>query len=95
MRRVVLKKSIITMIVVACVLLLCSTAMATIAWMKMFTTTYKPKSDGAIKKAKCAVCHVKLNGGNLNSYGLLLKGKKIDAASLKAVESKRCRQRWR
>ena len=59
------------------------------AWAKAFNDLYKPKADSALKKAKCAVCHVKPAGKSaLNSYGKMLAKKKIEAASLKAIESK-------
>lgn len=69
--------------------IICGSAMATVAWMKLFNDTYKPGANSALKKAKCAVCHVRPNGtGGLNSYGKILAKKKINAASLKAIESK-------
>lgn len=66
------------------VLLVVSAAFATGAWFKLFNDTYKPKADSAIAKAKCQLCHTK--GVTLNPYGTNLKGKKIEAASLKAIE---------
>lgn len=75
--------------VIVAVLIFSSAALATVAWMKVFNDTYKPKADSDLKKAKCAVCHKQTNGkGGLNAYGEALKGKKVDAASLKAIESK-------
>lgn len=72
--------------IVLAVLLISSAAFATAQWMKTFNDTYKPKAGTALAKAKCATCHVKPAGGALNPYGNALKGKKINAASLKAVE---------
>jgi mono/diheme cytochrome c family protein len=70
--------------VIAAVLLIAGAAFASAAWSKLFMDTYKPKTGGAIVKAKCQLCHTK--GVALNPYGTSLKGKKIEAASLKAVE---------
>lgn len=72
--------------VVLAVLLICSMALATVAWQKVFKTTYKPKPDSALAKAKCGACHMKATGGDLNPYGKALKGKAVNAASLKSVE---------
>ena len=69
------------------VMLIVSVALATPAWLKLFNETYKPKPDSDLAKAKCMVCHVKASGGERNAYGKLLNGKKIDAASLKAIEN--------
>lgn len=71
-------------VIVIAVLLISSAAMATAQWLKLFTDTYKPKAGTAIAAAKCQVCHTK--GVALNPYGRSLKGKKMVAASLKAVE---------
>jgi len=70
--------------VVVAVLLIATAAFATVTWSKLFNDTYKPKPGSAIVKAKCQLCHTK--GVALNPYGSSLKGKKIEAASLKAVE---------
>lgn len=73
--------------VVAAVLVLASAAFATIAWQKEFDKLYKPKPESELKKAKCAACHVQRNGkGDLNPYGKLLQKKKVEAASMKAIE---------
>lgn len=66
------------------VLLISSAVLATAVWSKLFNDTYKPKPGSAIVKAKCQLCHTK--GVALNPYGMSLKGKKMVAASLKAVE---------
>jgi hypothetical protein len=67
----------------------CSAVFASLKWSKAFKDLYKPDPNSAIAKAKCGVCHVDPKGkGKLNAYGAMLKGKKIDAASLKAIESK-------
>ena len=79
-----MRKTRTIMIVIAAVLIIASAAYASAAWSKLFMDTYKPKANGAIVKAKCQVCHTK--GVALNPYGKSLKGKKIVAASLKAVE---------
>jgi len=80
-----MKNTRIIAIAVAAVLIIASAAYATAAWSKLFVDTYKPKADSALAKAKCQVCHLK-KMPELNPYGASLKGKKIDAASLKAVE---------
>ena len=70
-------------------LFVCGAVFATLAWSKTFNNLYKPKPDSAIKKAKCAVCHIDAKGkGALNPYGKMLKGKKVNAASLRAIEYK-------
>jgi len=67
----------------------CAATFATLSWQKVFNELYKPKADSAIKKAKCALCHLDVKGKEeLNSYGKLLKGKKAEPASLKSIESK-------
>ena len=82
-----MQKTRTIMIVIAAVLIIASAAYATAAWSKLFTDTYKPKkADSAIVKAKCQLCHMKKMSEGLNPYGTALKGKKIVAASLKAVE---------
>lgn len=65
-------------------LLLSSAAFATMPWLKLFSTTYKPKPNSALAKAKCAICHIR-GKSELNAYGTSL-GTKMDVASLKAVE---------
>lgn len=79
-------KKIRTIIAIAVVaaLLLATAAFATAAWSKLFVNTYKPKPNGALVKAKCQLCHTK--GVALNPYGMAMNGKKMEAASLKAVE---------
>lgn len=74
--------------VVLAVAVFAGAAFATAVWFKTFNNTYKPKAGTALAKAKCGICHTSPSGkgGLLNSYGTSLKGKKIDAASLKAVE---------
>lgn len=74
---------------IICVSLAGGAALATGAWQNLFNKHYKPKSGSAIADARCALCHKHKNGsGGLNSYGKLLKKKKIEASSLKAVEGK-------
>lgn len=75
------------LVVVLAVLLVCGAAFATVAWGKAFKDLYKPKTDGVLAQAKCAVCHVNKTGGALNPYGKALKGKTVDAAGLKSVEN--------
>jgi len=75
------------LVVLLAVLLVCGAAFATIAWGKAFKDLYKPKADGALARAKCAVCHVNKTGGDLNPYGKALKGKTAGAAGLKSVEN--------
>lgn len=75
------------MIVFAAVLIIATAAYATAAWSKLFADTYKPKADSAVAKAKCQLCHMKKMSDGLNPYGNALKGKKVEAASLKAVEN--------
>jgi hypothetical protein len=71
------------------VLFVCSAVFASLKWSKAFKDYYKPKPESAIAKAKCAVCHIDAKGKEkLNAYGEMLKDKKVDAASLKAIESK-------
>ena len=81
-----MRKTRTIMIVIAAVLIIASAAYASAAWSKLFMDTYKPKADSAIAKAKCQLCHMKKMSEGLNPYGTALKGKKIVAASLKAVE---------
>lgn len=66
------------------VLMIASAAFATAAWSKIFNDTYKPKAGSAIVKSRCQLCHLKTMGQN--PYGMALKGKKIEAASFKAIE---------
>jgi len=75
------------MIVIAAVLIIATAAYATAAWSKLFADTYKPKADSAVAKAKCQLCHMKKMSDGLNAYGDALKGKKAEAASLKAIEN--------
>jgi hypothetical protein len=71
------------------VVFVCGAVFASLKWSKAFKDLYKPTPDSAIVKAKCAVCHIDPKGkGKLNLYGAMLKGKKVDAKSLKAIESK-------
>lgn len=75
--------------VVVVVALVGGIACATLNWQKTFNDLYKPKSDSAIKKAKCALCHLDSAGKkDLNPYGKLLKGKKVESSSLRSVEKK-------
>ncbi|MGC8861162.1 MAG: hypothetical protein ACP5R5_00130 [Armatimonadota bacterium] len=84
-----MRKIGIGVLVTAGVLLAIGSAFATLAWFKVFNECYAPKPNGAIKKARCAVCHLDTAGKKgLNPYGQLLKGKKVEAASLKAIEQK-------
>ncbi len=73
-------------VVVIAVLLICSVALATAQWFKLFNQTYKPKAGTALAKAGCKICHTKPSDGPLNPYGAELKGKAISAASLKSIE---------
>jgi hypothetical protein len=82
-------KNWIRLIAVAALVLVCSAALAAVAWQKTFNDLYKPKANSAAAKAKCELCHVKSKPKKeLNPYGKMLKGKKIEAASLKAIEKK-------
>jgi len=77
------------LLIAAGLVLTCGAAFATLAWQKVFNDLYKPKPDSALKKAKCAVCHIDPKGkGKLNAYGKLLQKKKVDAATLKSIEKK-------
>ena len=77
------------LVIALLVVFVCGAVFASLKWSKAFKDLYKPKPEGAIVKAKCAVCHVDAKGKEkLNVYGAMLKGKKVDAASLKAIESK-------
>ncbi|MCE9559096.1 MAG: hypothetical protein K8R88_09110 [Armatimonadetes bacterium] len=58
-------------------------ALATSAFLGVFTSTYKVKADSNLGKAKCGVCHMSAKGGKLNAYG-----KDIDAAMKKADSKK-------
>lgn len=76
-----------TLILIAIAVMFLSTAVfATVAWSKLFVSTYSPKADGALVKAKCQLCHMKKMADGLNPYGKAMKGKKVEAASLKAIE---------
>lgn len=77
----------ITAIVVS-LLFICGGSLASASWMKAFNDLYKPKADTPLKKSKCGVCHVRTNGGGLNSYGKMLDGEKVNAESMKAIEDK-------
>jgi hypothetical protein len=83
-------KAVRTALIVALlVLFVCSAVFASLKWSKTFKDLYKPKPDSAIVKAKCSICHVDPKGkGKLNPYGAMLKGKKVDPATLKAIEKK-------
>ncbi|MCX8052542.1 MAG: hypothetical protein N3B12_01950 [Armatimonadetes bacterium] len=82
-----MKKSTL-IIVIAGILVICVAALASVAWQKTFDSLYKPNPGSVIAKAKCDLCHVKSKPRTeLNAYGKLLKGKKVDAASLRAIES--------
>lgn len=83
-----MKRVRIALIVVLAAMVLCTAALATAAWLKTFKDTYKPKTTTELGKANCSTCHVKPSGGDLNPYGKMLKGKKVDKASLKAIETK-------
>lgn len=76
-------------LVVMIVLVSGSASLATIKWGKVFNSLYSPVTDSALRKAKCAACHVKTNGkGGLNAYGKQLDGKSANQESLKSIESK-------
>ncbi len=82
-------KKTTSLLIVVTLLFACGSAMATIQWGKVFRDLYKSKPASAIVKAKCAVCHTKpvaTKDKTLNAYGKQLVKKKIDAASLKAIE---------
>lgn len=82
-----MKRTVSLAAIVFGIMLISTSAFATMQWYKTFTKTYKPASGSALKNAQCAVCHMKPNGqGELNPYGKELKGKKISDASLKAIE---------
>ncbi|MGQ9455277.1 MAG: hypothetical protein ACUVRS_10195 [Armatimonadota bacterium] len=75
--------------VVVVVALVSGIAYATLDWQKTFNNLYKPQSGSQIKKAKCALCHLDNAGKkDLNAYGKLLKGKKVQASSLRSIERK-------
>lgn len=75
------------MLIITAVLIIATAAYATAAWSKLFADVYKPKADSAVVKAKCQLCHMKKMSDGLNPYGKALEGKKVEAASLKAVEN--------
>lgn len=78
-----------SLLIVVTLLLACGCAIASVKWAKVFKDVYKPMPDGAIAKAKCAVCHTKpvaTKDKTLNVYGKQLVKKKVDAASLRAIE---------
>lgn len=81
-----MKKARTAVAVVLATLIIGSASFATAQWLKTFTGTYKPKAGTALAGAKCATCHIK-GTTKLNPYGQSLKGKKIEAASLKSVEN--------
>jgi len=84
-----LRKIVRGLLVTAGALFIFGSALATVGWLKTFNDLYAPKPDGAIKKAKCALCHLDTAAKKgLNAYGKLLKGKKVEAGSLKAIEKK-------
>ncbi len=77
------------LVAVLLALFVCSSVFATLTWSKTFKNLYKPRPESALAKAKCAVCHIDAKGkGDLNPYGKMLKGKKVDVESLKAIETK-------
>lgn len=80
-------KRTIALIVVA-VMVVCSVALATPQWQKVFNDTYKPKPGTALAKASCVVCHTKMGQAELNAYGKMLCCKPANAASLKSIEKK-------
>lgn len=79
-----MKKIRTIVLTVIAVAVMSTAAFATAPWLKLFASTYKPKANCAVVKAKCQVCHTK--GAALNLYGAKLKGKPMVAASLKAIE---------
>ena len=82
-----MKKIYIITAVLVAVFMFCSAAFATLVWQKEFNNLYKPKADSELQKAKCLTCHTKPNGKEgQNAYGKQLEKKKIEAASLKAIE---------
>lgn len=81
-----MRKARTTVAVVLATLLIGTAAFATAQWLKMFNDTYKPKAGTALATAKCVACHDRKGSTKLNPYGQSLKGKKIEAASLKSVE---------
>ncbi len=80
-----MRKARTVVAIVLATLLIGSAAFATAQWLKMFTDTYKPKAGTALASAKCVTCHIK-GTTKFNPYGQSLKGKKMEAASLKSVE---------
>lgn len=80
-----MKRTRTIILIAIAVVVLSTAAFATAAWLKVFTSTYKPKANSALVKAKCQICHT-LKVPALNPYGAALKGKKMVAASLKAIE---------
>ncbi len=82
-----MKKLLTGLITLAALALVCGAALATMAWQKTFNSLYRPKPDSAVAKAKCDLCHVKSKPKKeLNPYGKMLKKKKVEAGSLKAIE---------
>ncbi len=81
-----MKKIRLFIILAVAVAILSTAAFGTLAWQKVFNSTYGPKADGAIAKAKCQLCHMKQMSDGLNPYGKALEKKPVTAASLKAIE---------
>jgi mono/diheme cytochrome c family protein len=83
-----MKLSRLWVILLGLAALMWSTAWATAQWMKLFGDVYKPKASTALSRARCAVCHVELDGsGGLNSYGKMLEGKPLARKSLRAIQN--------
>ncbi len=81
-----MKKIRLLLVLVIAVAVLSTAAFGTLAWQKLFASTYSPKADGAIAKAKCQLCHMKKMSDGLNAYGKAIGKKPVAAASLKAIE---------
>ncbi len=69
-------------------------AMALSSFSKVFHDKYQVKSDSALGKGACSVCHVKTTGGKLNPYGKDLQAalkadgtRKVTPAILAKVEN--------
>jgi len=76
------------LVIVTALAVVSSAALATAQWNTAFKDTYKPKSDSALGKAGCVICHTKAGAKDLNPYGKDLKGKPVSADSLKKIEKK-------
>ena len=82
------KIQITTLAFILAILLICGAALASVPWMKAFSDLYKPKTDTPLKKSKCGACHVRTNGGGLNSYGKMLEDANVGVDAMKSIENK-------